>query len=641
MEQLEELLLRWEELAEAGQPVTAHELCRDCPELVEELQKRIDALREMDWLQSKTSFDLVPGAEPVPGYRLVQRIGKGGFGEVWKAVDAAGCPVALKFVPKSGGEASVECRALDAIKNVRHPHLLAVFGSYETDEFLVIAMELADRTLLDRVRDDIPPEELLNYFRQAAEGLDFLHEQGVQHRDVKPQNLLLIGDKLKVADFGLARVLSHSVTGHTGSLSLGYAAPEFFEGVTTRQSDQYSLAVAYCHLRGGRLPFEGTAAQMVAGHLHRSPDLSMLSESERPAVERALSKSPKQRWPTCQDFIDAVERGSPRRRSRRAWLAAAGVAVGLGVLPFLRLRRTPPPELVFVRRFNHSKLPSNIRCAVAGSIGETVAFSNGTDGPTLWDVDYGTILRQFEVVGGPGAALAPFSVPHALSGSDDGRIILWDLRSGEEIREFKGHEQSISSVAFSPDGKQLLSGACDRTVRLWDRLTGEELRCCRGHQSIVSSVAFGSMGRRALSASWDGTVRLWDLDTGRQLKQFEGHTGRVRCVAFSLDGRFAASGADDCTVRLWDLEGGKEIRRFEGHQDVVFGVAFWQFGRILSVGGRTVRIWDQDSGRELCRSTEMPSTGQSLCWFDLAGRQHLLVGTELDGLFLWRLPQEG
>jgi serine/threonine protein kinase len=359
MEHLEELLLRWEELAGAGQHVSAQELCRNCPELVEELQKRIDALREMDWLQTK----MAPAIEAPPGYRLIKRVGKGGFGEVWKAVNADGCPVALKFVPKSGREASVECRALDTIKNIRHPHLLPVLGSYETDEFLIIAMELADRTLMD----GIPQEELLAYFRQAAEGLDYLHGQDIQHRDVKPQNLLLVGDKLKVADFGLARVLSHSVTSHTGSLSVAYAAPEFFEGVTTRQSDQYSLAVAYCRLRGGRLPFEGTAAQMFAGHLHRSPDLTMLPDSERPAVERALSKSPKQRWTTCQEFIDAVARGSPRRRSRRAWLAAGAAAVGLGVLPFLRTRKSPPAELVFVRRFNHPRMPNNVRRAVGWS----------------------------------------------------------------------------------------------------------------------------------------------------------------------------------------------------------------------------------------------------------------------------------
>ena len=74
-----------------------------------------------------------------------------------------------------------------------------------------------------------------------------------------------------MADFGLARVLENSTTGHTGSMTPSYAAPEFFDRKTSSQSDQYSLAITYCHLRGGRLPFEGHPAAVMAGHICASP----------------------------------------------------------------------------------------------------------------------------------------------------------------------------------------------------------------------------------------------------------------------------------------------------------------------------------------------------------------------------------
>src|SRR5262249_26592175 len=156
----------------------------------------------------------------------------------------------------------------------------------------------------------IPGAELLEYLEGAAKGIDHLNEHihalggrervGVQHRDIKPQNILLVGSGVKVADFGLVRLLNESVTGHTGSLTPLYAAPEFFRQQTSDHSDQYSLAVTYCQLRSGRLPFTGGAAALMARHLHGDPDLTMLPERERPAVARALAKVPGERWPNCR-----------------------------------------------------------------------------------------------------------------------------------------------------------------------------------------------------------------------------------------------------------------------------------------------------------------------------------------------------
>ncbi len=268
-------------------------------------------------------IELRTGARPVEGYTLIERLGRGGFGEVWKATGPGGFLVALKFVPLDGNVGAVELRALEVIKTIRHPHLLANFGAWQQDGALIIAMELADRTLLDRFREaagqgftGIPAPEIFEHFLDAARALDYLNEPrhpgggsgplGIQHRDIKPQNLLLVGGSVKVADFGLARVLENSTTGHTGSMTPSYAAPEFFDHKTSSQSDQYSLAITYCHLRGGRLPFEGNPAAVIAGHVMREPDLSMIPEIERPAVARALAKSPRDRWPSCRAFVQAV-----------------------------------------------------------------------------------------------------------------------------------------------------------------------------------------------------------------------------------------------------------------------------------------------------------------------------------------------
>ena len=264
-----------------------------------------------------------PGVEPVPGYFLSERLGRGGYGEVWRAYAPGGFQVALKFVALQDACGIVELRALDLIRDIRHPNLIVTFAAWQIEGWLIIAMELADRTLMDRYREardqghlGIPRDELIDYFQAAARGIDFLNEprqlsagaqrSAIQHRDIKPQNILMVGNGVKVADFGLARLMSQAETGHSGGMTPAYAAPEFFKGHTTGSSDQYCLAVTYCKMRGGCLPFEGTLPEVMAGHLSQAPDLRMIPLAEQGVVARALSKEPRDRWPSCRAFVDAL-----------------------------------------------------------------------------------------------------------------------------------------------------------------------------------------------------------------------------------------------------------------------------------------------------------------------------------------------
>jgi serine/threonine protein kinase len=253
------------------------------------------------------------GARPLPEYQLTAKLGQGGFGEVWKANGPGGFEVALKFIRLGEGAGGMEMKALQAVKGIRHPNLLSVFGLWEKDNYLIVAMELADRSLMDRLKEatkqglpGIPATELMEYMQDAARGLDLLNERNIQHRDVKPHNLFIYGRGVKVADFGLAKVLEKSLATASAKMTPAYAAPEFLNGQASRWSDQYSLAASYCQLRANRLPFSGTMMEILSGHMTRHPDLAMLPEAERPAVLRAMAKEPNQRWPNCRAFIDAL-----------------------------------------------------------------------------------------------------------------------------------------------------------------------------------------------------------------------------------------------------------------------------------------------------------------------------------------------
>jgi hypothetical protein len=145
--------------------------------------------------------------------------------------------------------------------------------------------------------------------RDAADALDYLHElYKLQHLDIKPANLLIVGGRVKVADFGLLKDLGdeveHSIV---GGLTPIYAPPELFDGRPSIHTDQYSLAVMYQELLTGTRPFSGrTIAQLATQHIHNAPNLKPLPPSDRPVIARALEKSPDRRFRSCSEFVDAL-----------------------------------------------------------------------------------------------------------------------------------------------------------------------------------------------------------------------------------------------------------------------------------------------------------------------------------------------
>lgn len=261
--------------------------------------------------------------EPIPGYRLIKPLGSGGFGEVWQCEAPGKILKAIKFVfgnldasATGDGRARQEFHALQRVKEVRHPFVLSIERIDILDGEVAIVMELAENSLYDvllEVRQSghpgIPRDRLLRYMADAADGLDFLSEtHNLMHLDVKPRNLFLVGDHVKVADFGLAKHLERSSSsGIMAGISPQYAAPETFTSRITKFSDQYSLAIVYHELLTGRRPFSGkTIRELALQHMNVEPDLSALPERDRRAVARALSKEPSKRFPNCKAFVEAL-----------------------------------------------------------------------------------------------------------------------------------------------------------------------------------------------------------------------------------------------------------------------------------------------------------------------------------------------
>lgn len=326
------------------------------------------------------TFPYHPGDVILPGYRLTKRLGSGGFGEVWRAEAPGGMGVAIKILANLGRrEGGREYRALQTIKNIRHAHIVPLFGVWlkandgrvlsetelheaekrilsvmpataETGDAgdepgqsslesleLIVAMGLGDQTLFDRLRESqragnrgLPPEELVPWMQQAALALDHFNSSSrrsaenataVQHCDIKPQNMLLVGDVVQVCDFGLARAQGEVRATSNTMASLAYAAPEMVSPPydPSPATDQYSLAISYIELRTGRLPYaELTPITILRAKLDDHLDLTALTPTETSVLKRALAVDPKKRWQSCAEFVRALRGSVPRSHDSRS-----------------------------------------------------------------------------------------------------------------------------------------------------------------------------------------------------------------------------------------------------------------------------------------------------------------------------------
>jgi serine/threonine protein kinase len=265
------------------------------------------------------------GSQPIPGHRLTKRLGAGAFGEVWEARDPSGNVVALKFMDCRTAPPSLissEIRILRGLSELQHRQFIRMYGVHSTAQHIVLAMERADGNLddlrqvyVEETGKTIPTDHLLELMEQVAEGLDFLAElklpnvnsssSGLQHCDVKPSNLLLLGDCVKIADFGLCASTSWHTHRNSWRGTPPYAAPELFKGQATVGTDQYALCITFLQLCAGDRPFWNTSPTdpPPAG---LPVDLTKLREREVPVVARALHPHPGSRWPSCRAFVQAL-----------------------------------------------------------------------------------------------------------------------------------------------------------------------------------------------------------------------------------------------------------------------------------------------------------------------------------------------
>ena len=325
---LDSLIEAWEEASNSGDNSDIEALSEKNLDLVDHFLKEVAVLKKTAWMEpwrcgpQKPAQTFAPGDEVIPGFFLEKTLGSGGFGTVWKAIGPGGVEVAFKCVWMARERAQCEWNSLVLLKKIRHPHLLGLFGLWLKDGWLWLGSELAEGTLADlfdmnqrQGAAGLNPEDLIPYLKDAADGLDYLHNlpQSLVHGDVKPSNLLVMGGRCKVGDFGLVRTVSSpSFLFGLGSTQR-FASPELILGQSLPASDQYSLALTYCHLRGA-IPFPDQEMGLAKAQLGASPDLSKFTDSESLILTKALAKDPANRFKNCRELIDSLDAATKASR---------------------------------------------------------------------------------------------------------------------------------------------------------------------------------------------------------------------------------------------------------------------------------------------------------------------------------------
>jgi serine/threonine-protein kinase len=361
-ETLADLLLAWEDAFRAGHDLSAAELARDRPDLIEPLDRRIRVLKATFWIDHPP--DLSDGAsDPPPAggrllgsrYRLDERIAVGGFAEVWRAFDTELQRTVAVKIPKAARIAMKDAFLAEArrVARLRHPAIVSVHDVGTDGEECFIVSEFMDGgSLADRLaRGPIDQPQAIRWLGQIADALDFAHREGVIHRDVKPANILLNhhGDAV-LADFGIAQSATKSGEFAPSVGTLRYMAPEQFTGGSINSAaDIYSLGIVLHEAVTGATPHSSEAALAIRSEVTGHRDLP-LAPSLPPGLaavcRRAIDRDPARRHPTAAAFATDLRSvagpATPRGFGRRSALAVA--AAILAVTAGLTLAGRRPAE---------------------------------------------------------------------------------------------------------------------------------------------------------------------------------------------------------------------------------------------------------------------------------------------------------
>jgi serine/threonine protein kinase len=578
-------------------------------------------------------------------YYLINLLGKGGMGVVYKAMDTL---LGSRFVAiKEMSQRSLDPQELAyatatfkrealILASLSHPNLPRIYDHFEEGGKSYLVMDfiegetLAD-LLLQTPGQGLRIEEVSLIAEQLCSVLAYLHSRHppIIFRDIKPGNIMITSnaDHLYLIDFGIARFFKPGQTKDTlFSGTAGYAAPEQYNAQTSEYSDIYSLGVTLHELLTGLDPINSRTSLHFPSIREYNPQVSPLLDA---LIMQMLDPNPANRPAP----VTAIKQ---ELRQIRQWSQGT---TGIQTTQSMRTVTLPSPaqslqgETLCVYR-RHSDSVYSVawspdgKYIVSGSrdktvqiwdtstCGKALAYKNHTSyvysvawSPNgnriastsfgnvhIWNATSGdcSLMYREHSLWVYALAWSPVGFMMASCGAD-GEVHLWDTHKGEVLCKYQDFPKAVRALAWSIDtnSAKLLVGCEDALLYCWAVTKEWTPVIYRGHKREVTSVAWSPDGQKIVSGSRDKTVKIWDVFTGNILRSYQGHTKDVYAVAWSPDGTRIASAGEDKTVRIWDVSTGNILCTYQGHTKDVYAVAWSPDGaRIASASeDRTVHVW--------------------------------------------------
>jgi WD40 repeat protein len=563
-------------------------------------------------------------------YRLVKLLGEGGFAEVYLGEQIyLGTQAAVKVLTARLTNDEIERFHTEAQTSLKlhHPHIVQTleFGVENGLPFLV--MRYASNGSLRQRHSEgtrIPLSTVVKYVGQIAAALQYIHDQKLIYRDIKPENML-IGDNndIWLSDFGITtiahRTNSMVLLDKVGTIF--YMAPEQIQGKPRFASDQYALGIVVYEWLSGALPFDGTVLEVVAQHLSSAPPslharVPTISPGVEQVILRALAKDPHQRFESVQKFAKVLELSSSEPVPTVQWPQAPSIHV-------LKWPHKPLQPAIPLSTYQGHGAPVT---SLAWSPDGTSIVSAGVDKTVqVWDVSSGKCIHSYSGHGAPVSAVtwSPDSA-YIASGSLDKTVRVWNAASGRNCYAYGGHAAPVSAVAWSPDGTHIASSSWDKTVQVRKASNGEHIHTYREHTELVSAVAWSSHGTSIASGSWDHTIQVWYATSGVHHCTYRGHSEPVYAVAWSPEllssltgrGTHIASGGRDASVQVWDVDTVSHCFSYGGHATSVTALAWSPDSTRVASGSADgiIQIWDGATGKHHYTYSGHSSQVSALAW---------------------------